>query len=120
MLSRQIKQTQLRCVYRAFAHHEAKYDWRDDPKYNPDLIQNPRIRGWNPYGNQTPYQGHAIRRNPVVKHDLYDIRVVARPEFQPVQKMPTLPVFFVANKPRLHTKIFPMILLTRWITCLKI
>lgn len=36
--------------------HEQPYDWRDDPKYNPDLHQDIRDRGWNPDSYSFPYQ----------------------------------------------------------------
>jgi hypothetical protein len=46
-------------MLRAFGAVEAKeYDWRDDPKYNPDLSHNPRFHGWKVDEYQFPYQGH--------------------------------------------------------------
>jgi hypothetical protein len=48
MLSRSIGQratlTKAIKIARAFGggHHPAKYDWRDDPQYNPDIVYNPR------------------------------------------------------------------------------
>jgi hypothetical protein len=61
MLSKSL--TRLNChgskMLRAFGAVEAKeYDWRDDPKYNPDLSHNPRFHGWKVDEYQFPYQGH--------------------------------------------------------------
>ncbi len=41
---------------RAFSGHAPKaYDWRDDPKYNPDLFNDARDSGWNHEKYDYPY-----------------------------------------------------------------
>ena len=48
MLTRLIRtgpsQSRLAKLARSFGggHHHHEYDWRDDPKYNKDLVYNPR------------------------------------------------------------------------------
>ena len=63
-------------------HHHKEYDWRDDPKYNPDLVQNPRHKGWDRDAMEFPYQGHDkwYWRFPVADYDKSDLTLIAKPE----------------------------------------
>ncbi|KRX05138.1 hypothetical protein PPERSA_06772 [Pseudocohnilembus persalinus] len=56
-LVKQAKKLQLQQIQKAaFGHGAHKpYDWRDDPKFNSDLTQDCRDRGWNPEEYAFPY-----------------------------------------------------------------
>lgn len=68
---------------RAFAggHLPKQYDWRDDPKYNPDITYNPRNFDWHPEKYVTPYMSEPDPWIfPVTKFDNTDVSLNACPE----------------------------------------
>lgn len=84
-------------MMRAFGGHAAKeYDWRDDPKYNPDLSDNPRFRGWKVEEYEFPYQGHKWDWDfTIAEHDKSNINLVANPFNAKFKLHTTMPVRFL-------------------------
>jgi hypothetical protein len=91
MLSRLIRtratQGRVARVARGFGggHHVKEYDWRDDPKYNPDLVYNPRNFDWKPETYTFPFSHEGEKWwFPYRDHDNSDLSINRAPEFRKV------------------------------------
>ena len=63
--------------------HVKEYDWRDDPKVNPDIYEDIRDKGWKHEEYTFPYVGHDDWFLPITGSAEYihdDVHYNIRPE----------------------------------------